>query len=143
MSDNTSTSLLRRFHDEWQPFWNRIEALDAAALRTLPANGEWPFALTLAHCARWEDWTFASVNNHVYDGAAPSMAGVEHWNDQWAAEDRDVTPEDARSRLGEAHERLAALIESLHPDQWDDVVRRTIDFCTFHHYSEHIGDLPA
>ncbi len=143
MSTAEPAELLRRFHEAWAPFWSRIAAVDATASRTPPFEGGWPLALTLAHCARWEVWTYNAVTVRVTDGTAPSMAGAEHWNEHWAAEDRDITLTNARQRLGASHERLATLLDALRPDHWDDVVRRTVDFCTFHHYSEHISDVPA
>ena len=143
MNTTDATELLRRFHDDWQPFWSRIEALDGAALRVIPADNSWPRGVILAHCARWEDWNFHSITKHISDGSAPSMAGFEQWNERWASEDRDATPEDARRWLGQAHERLATLLDSLRPEQWDEIVSRCIEACTFHHYGEHIAALPA
>lgn len=137
------TELLRRFHDGWRPFWSRIEALDAAALRAIPGDSAWPLGLILAHCARWEDWNYETITKHISDGSAPSMARFEKWNEQWATEDRNVTPEDARRWLGEAHGRLATLLDALLPEQWDGVVSRCIEACTFHHYGEHIDSLPV
>ena len=143
MSEDKRASLLRQFEEGWRPFWSGVEALDADALRAVPSGSAWPLGLILAHCARWEDWNYETISNHVRDGSTPSMAGFEQWNDQWASEDRDVTPENARRWLGEAHERLRALLAGLRPEQWDDLVVRCIEACTFHHYGEHIADVRA
>jgi hypothetical protein len=145
MTEDKRTSLLRRFEDDWQPFWSRVEALDADGLRKSPTGGTgaWPTGLILAHCARWEDWNYDTITKHLHDGSTPSMAGVDQWNEQWAAQDRHVRPEDARRWLGEAHERLPALLDGLRPEQWDDLVSRCVEACTFHHYGEHLDSLPA
>lgn len=143
MTADKATSLLQRFNEDWRLFWSRVQSLDAAALRSIPAGDVWPVGLILAHCARWEDWNHDTITNHLRDDSAPNMAGFDQWNEQWATQDRDVTPEDARRWLGESHERLRSLLDALRPDQWDALVCRCIEECTFHHYSEHIDSLPA
>ncbi len=116
LSEDERTSLLRRFEGDWRPFWSRVEALDADALRRSPTSSAWPIGIILAHCARWEDWNYDTITNHVGDGSTPSMAGFDQWNQRWAGEDRKVTPEGARRWLGEAHERLRSLIDGLRPE---------------------------
>ena len=143
LSEDKGITLVRRFEEDWRPFWTRVAKLDAEGLRKIPTGSTWPTWLILAHCARWEDWNHDTISTHLSDGSTPSMAGFDQWNEEWAREDRDMTPEDARRWLGEAHERLRLLLDGIRAEQWDDLVSRCIEACTFHHYGEHIGDLPV
>ena len=143
LGENEQLTLLERFHADWAPFWGRVEALDAATLRRGADDDSWPIGLILAHCARWEDWNYETITNHLRDGSAPSMTGFAQWNEQWASVDRSVPPDEARRWLGDAHERLRTLLDGLRADQWDELVSRCVEACTFHHYGEHIDDLPA
>jgi DinB superfamily len=141
--NDQQTLLLRQLDEGWTPFWARVERLDSEALRNDAHGTAWSIALILAHCARWEDWSFQAVVSHLRTGAAPDMTGVESWNDRWASEDRRISGEEARRWLGESHGRLRELLVAMRPEQWDEVVSRTIEWCTFHHYGEHLSSLPA
>jgi hypothetical protein len=129
-------TMLRRLSEHWEPMWRRIEALDAEGLRETPRGSEFTVGQILAHSARWEDWAHSAITEHIKTGFVPNAIELRELSKQWAREDADTLPEEARRRLGASHARLVALLEELVPEQWDDVVVGCVESLLFP-YKQH------
>jgi hypothetical protein len=132
--------MLRRVKEHWEPMWRRVEALDAEGLRATPLGSESTVGQILAHSARWEEWARSAIADHVQTGSVPNAMELRELSKQWASEDEEIVPEDARRLFGEAHERLVVELEALQADQWDDVVVGCVESLLFP-YRQHSGSL--
>ena len=142
MSDNTVVAdLLERIDADWGALWSRIERISDDELGERVGQGDgWPLPVVLAHVGRWEDWHRDAIERRLADGSVKSYAGYDTWNEAWAAEDAGVTAANARATLAELHGRFRTLLGGLQPEQWDDVILRWTQTCTYAHYEEHLGD---
>jgi hypothetical protein len=134
-------SLLTRIDDGWAKLWDRVERLSADELLTSGGKLDgWPLSIVLAHIGRWEEWHRDAIEKHLVDGSAKSYDGYDSWNEEWAGQDRALVPSEARRRMQDTHHEFRRLLGELRPEQWDDVVTRWTQTCTYAHYEEHIGD---
>ena len=115
----------------------------APAQRMAPgATGDWRVKDVLNHLARWNDVAYEElvVLSHG-ERTGRDFSNYLAFNDRWAQEDVARPLEEVEAHFEASHQRVAALLRGLTPDQWSRSVRRWAWIALPEHYAEHIGYL--
>lgn len=113
-------------------------------LRAPHVVGEWRGQDVLAHLARWD--SIARQEIQAERDGRPSGGDYANYleiNDQWAALDRALSPDQAKARFTAAHAALFALLDSLRVNDWTPLVRRWAKHAVWLHYPEHAAQIRA
>lgn len=119
-----------------------VGSLSDDDLRAPHVAGEWRGQDILAHLARWDAIACHAIQaEHDGQPAGHDYANYLELNDEWAALDQAIGPDQARARFEAAHAALFALLSSLPPDDWTPLVRRWAKNAVWRHYPEHTAHL--
>ncbi len=121
-----------------------LRGLSDDDLRAPHVAGAWRGQDILAHLARWA----AIARQEIEAERAGQPAGGDYANyldinDEWAALDRALGPDQARACFETAHAALFAVLSSLPPEDWTPLVRRWAKNAVWRHYPEHTAHLRA
>ena len=106
------------------------------------ATGDWSVKDVLNHLARWNDVAYEElVVLSRGERTGRDYSNYLAINDRWAQEDVARPLEEVEAHFEASHQRVAALLRGLTPDQWTRSVRRWAWIALPEHYEEHIGYL--
>lgn len=112
-------------------------------LREPGMTGHWSGKDTLAHIGRWDAFVAHAIELYLADGTlleggvAKVIDRLLEINDEWAAEDRDLSLEAARARFVDEHAAARRAVDRIGPDQWDAETIRWVRALAIH-YEEHL-----
>jgi hypothetical protein len=141
--------LLKRIEEPWSVLMAAYGGLSEAEMLEPGVTGTWSVKDIIAHVTSWEEEALTHLPVILAGGKPPRYSvthgGINAFNAQTTARNRDVPLTEVLRRRDDIHLRLLAFIQGAPEETFatDTRVRRRLRLDTYGHYAVHIRAIRA